>query len=74
MALTEKQLSKTFNNGAFYRLYSEHPPLRDDGSRRRGSTAADEYWRGFDGGKTMSQRGGIGWLAHQAGKEAKLRE
>lgn len=53
-----------------YRWYTAHPPMKN-GQRHRGSSSADEYWRGFDGHKSMSpSKDSPSYRAWMAGRDA----
>ena len=49
--------------------FKANPPIEPNGWRNRGSTMHDEFWRGFDGAKSLSAAGGPGRAAWEAGCE-----
>lgn len=62
------------NTSAMYQHLLANPPLLVNGARRRGSTAWDEFWRGYDGGRSLSQRTSIGHAAWRAGRDYRALE
>ena len=46
-----------------------NPPRDAAGNRNRGSTAHDEFWRGYDGQLCMSAKTSFGHSAWRAGRD-----
>jgi hypothetical protein len=56
------------NTNALYQHLLANPPLHPDGSRRRGGSHWDEFWRGYDGHRCLSARTSFGHAAWRAGR------
>lgn len=62
------------NPSAMYEHLLDNPPRFPDGSRRRGASHWDDFWRGYDGQRSMSELTSVGRAAWCAGRDYKLKE
>jgi hypothetical protein len=54
-----------------YRHLLDNPPTHPNGQRRRGGSHWDDYWRGYDGQRSMGDPGSICRAAWRAGRDAR---
>jgi len=58
------------DKSTIYAIYKLHPPMKN-GQRHKGNSSAEEYWRGFDGHRSLSpSKSSMSYQAYKAGKEA----
>lgn len=62
------------NPNKLYFHLLENPPLLPDGSRRRGGSHWDDFWRGYDGHRSMGEPGSFCRAAWRAGRDYRKKE
>ena len=62
------------NPSKMYQHLLTNPPRLPNGSRRRGGGHWDEFWRGYDGQRSLSAPGSLGRAAWRAGRDYRKQE